>query len=167
MSVTALSWAFKAPMADATAKAVLVALADHADANATCWPGVARISVYTALGERTIERAVARLEGMGAIAVVRSDGRANRYRLMLDWAGQPPSERRPRQSDAAPPSERRGYPRQSDANPRQSDARTINNRQSNRQGTVKGNPPVAASRRHPPCGGHASRATPTDESKTR
>lgn len=90
-------------------KLVLLALADHADQNAVCYPSVARIEKYTALGRSTIFQAIGELEELGFITRLkrRARGGANTYRLhfpkvqgvqMLDSprpdAGPPPVQER-------------------------------------------------------------------------
>lgn len=81
MSNAALSWAW--PIAiTGPKKAVLVALAEHADDHGSCWPSIARLGLYSGVCERTVKRCLVDLEEDGLIQVDRSQGRTtNRYRL--------------------------------------------------------------------------------------
>lgn len=81
MSISALKWAFEYALPDPTAKFVLVALCDHADADGRCWPAVPRIIRYTSLSARAVHGAMRRLEEAGALSVVRVPGRVNEYFL--------------------------------------------------------------------------------------
>ncbi|MEV4053004.1 helix-turn-helix domain-containing protein [Amycolatopsis sp. NPDC049688] len=76
MSVEAVHWAlYDAPMPltekgkpDSTARYVLVVLADHADADGTnSYPSPLRVRWATGLDERTVTRAIARLQAAGLI----------------------------------------------------------------------------------------------------
>lgn len=89
MSNDALRWAFHLPMRDATAKAVLIALADHANGAWTCWPSVARLCQFTALGERTVRRALRRLSASGAIRLVERPRQTSLVTLVGGWRGEP------------------------------------------------------------------------------
>lgn len=66
MSVRALAWAFEQPV-DATAKLVLLALADHASEDGDCWVGMRTLEAKTSLKERAIQLACRRLEASGLI----------------------------------------------------------------------------------------------------
>lgn len=67
MSVEAITWAFKTPCGSASIKAVLVALADHADAEGIAWPCISRIVQMTELNRKTIISALAALQTLGLI----------------------------------------------------------------------------------------------------
>ena len=56
-----MTWAWSQTVGDAGAKAVLVALANFADEDGRCWPGVARLAHMTDQGERTVRRHLATL----------------------------------------------------------------------------------------------------------
>ena len=58
MSVRALSWSFALPLQDMAAKAVLHALADHADEDGKCWPSLKRIALFAGCSENTARRAL-------------------------------------------------------------------------------------------------------------
>lgn len=89
LSNDALTWAFALRMTDASAKAVLIALANHADDEGKCWPSAERLELFTALADRTVRGALHRLSTMGAIALQIRPGRAAMCRLNLSWEGQP------------------------------------------------------------------------------
>lgn len=95
MSMAALAWAFARPMTDPTAKAVLVALADHAGDDWTCWPSNRRLQDHTALSERAVRDALGRLSDMGAITAGRLSGKLTTYAIVRDWKGQTPAARAP------------------------------------------------------------------------
>lgn len=76
MSNAALRWAFQLEMRDPSAKAVLIALADHANEQWTCWPSVARLCRFTSLSERTVRRALRRLTADGLISLAERPGQS-------------------------------------------------------------------------------------------
>lgn len=92
MSNAALRWAFQLEMRDPSAKAVLIALADHANEQWTCWPSVARLCLFTALGERTVQRALRRLSADGRITLCDRHGQSRLVTLVADDT---PSQRHP------------------------------------------------------------------------
>lgn len=65
MSVYAVSWAKRQRTGDAVLKHVLIALADYADEDGFCWPSQTRIAFDTELNDRTIRRALQKLEHKG------------------------------------------------------------------------------------------------------
>lgn len=62
-------------------KLVALALLNHWSKNRETFPSVDRLARWTSLSRRSVIRALASLETKGAIAVARSQGRANRYEL--------------------------------------------------------------------------------------
>lgn len=88
MSIEMLNWAFTLKMASAADKAVLVALANHADPTGKCWPSVARLCLYTALAERTVRAVLGRLEDAGLINRTEVSGKTTRYHLNAGVQGQ-------------------------------------------------------------------------------
>src|SRR4029077_6240481 len=82
MSNAALSWAF--PIAiTGPKKAVLVALAEHADDHGICWPSLSRLALYSGVCDRAVRNAIRELEVSGLIRTQRSLGRtASRYQLV-------------------------------------------------------------------------------------
>ncbi len=104
MSNIALSWAFKCHVGNASAKAVLVYLADRADDDGTAaYPKIATIVNVTELSERTVRTALKTLQERGFIR--RGDqryarlGKGGRNRLpqycqiVWDLAGSNPTRR--------------------------------------------------------------------------
>lgn len=84
MSNIALRWAFPIPLTGPR-KAVLIAIAEHADDSGWCWPAATRISLFSGVTKRTVWDAVRDLEAAGLLVVERSDGRvSNRYRLTVN-----------------------------------------------------------------------------------
>lgn len=109
VSNAALSWAF-ALHVTGPKKAVLVALAEHADDVGGCWPSLSRLVLYSGVCERATRNALRDLERDGLIRTEQSRGRtSSRYFLTLNGASGAGSETslevRPRDdghSDPAP-----------------------------------------------------------------
>lgn len=74
MSVEALSWSFKTDAGDASAKLVLLVLANFADEDGRCWPSQKVLGQRSHLSDRTVRDALGRLEERGLIT------RSPRYR---------------------------------------------------------------------------------------
>ena len=86
MSMVALRWAFAMPLSGPK-KAVLLALADHADDDGFCWPSIDRLVLFSGVQERTARYAIRELTTTGLLTFQQSNGRtANRYHLALDLA---------------------------------------------------------------------------------
>ena len=94
MSFAALDWAFELDV-KGPQKAVLLALARHADDAGKCYPAVPRLCRMAGVHERAARLAIAKLEALGAISVDRSTGgrKSSDYVLNLDFRlhGTPPS----------------------------------------------------------------------------
>jgi len=120
MSIAALQWAFNLDLPDHTCKVVLLALADHYnDQSQCCWPSLARLQKFTGANERTVQRAIGRLEELGHVTREERAGSSSLFYLDLD---PPPSNCHPsRQADTPPPSTRRPTPVNLTGHPRQSD----------------------------------------------
>lgn len=67
LSVEAISWAFQQPVPHASAKFVLVAMANHADADMRCWPSSAHLCSQTAQDRKTVQANLQRLREWGYI----------------------------------------------------------------------------------------------------
>jgi hypothetical protein len=81
--VAGLCW--KVNFGCATAKAVAVALADHANDEGTrAYPSIKRLSDKVELHPRTVQRALRKLEAMGVISLVANGGRGPRS--TREWA---------------------------------------------------------------------------------
>lgn|SRR5262249_3877083 len=77
MSFQATNWAFRQQVGKPSAKLVLVALAEHADADGKCWPSLRSIAARTELSRDTVVRAIRLLKSKGFIRVVhRHNGRS-------------------------------------------------------------------------------------------
>jgi len=88
MSYKATNWAYDLPLTG-SAKPVLVALADMADEDNSCFPGQRKLAAMTGRSVKTIERALTYLEGMGLLSRVKRYGSngwrtSDRYVLNLD-----------------------------------------------------------------------------------
>ncbi|GHE70107.1 hypothetical protein GCM10019059_32420 [Camelimonas fluminis] len=77
MSIQAVGWALKQKIPSASAKFVLVAIANYADENGRCWPSQQALAADTSLSERSIRNAIHALEELGVIERIerrRQDG---------------------------------------------------------------------------------------------
>lgn len=77
-----------------TEKFVLLVLADHAGPDGRCSPSETRIASLVESSERTVRRAIERLEELGLVEVERRPGQNSTYRLRLDRMGFPAERRR-------------------------------------------------------------------------
>lgn len=85
MSVRALSWSFALLLPDMAAKAVLHALADHADDAGRCWPSVKRIAQWAGCNEKTARKALQRVVEMGAVRRDERKGTSDVFTIQFDW----------------------------------------------------------------------------------
>lgn len=88
MSVEAMAWAWRQRVGNPTRKAVLIALADHADNTGVCWPGHDGIAEKCEVSRRTVIRQIEQLARDGLITVEHRRGQlgrqaSNRYRLRV------------------------------------------------------------------------------------
>ena len=68
MSVEAMTWAFQVRLKPCP-KSVLVALANRADEDGYCWPGIGDLQLRTGWGVRSIQAALHELEGAGLLRI--------------------------------------------------------------------------------------------------
>jgi DNA-binding transcriptional ArsR family regulator len=100
MSLEARNWARRIGGLSIAAKAVLMALADHADAEGKAWPKLKTLAEITSMTERHVRRQIGVLEGRGLLVRedrFRKDGgqTSNIYRLAIERptpAGPPPKD---------------------------------------------------------------------------
>ena len=71
MSYKAMDWVCEQPIADPTAKFVLLMIAKHADEQWQCYPSAARLAKLTGLDSRTVRRKVAALKKQGYLFISR------------------------------------------------------------------------------------------------
>jgi pyocin large subunit-like protein len=69
MNYKAMEWAFTQPLADSSAKFLLVAIAGHAGRDLSCFPSYSRLSGMTGMSVRTITRKVTVLQEAGLVSV--------------------------------------------------------------------------------------------------
>jgi len=89
MSVRASSWAWETSRSTGSAFLVLLALADHAGQDGgDSWPSVGRLARRCRIDERTVQRAIDTLVGLGELVVEERAGPrgTNRYRLTFATA---------------------------------------------------------------------------------
>lgn len=130
MSVRALTWSFNLELADVTAKAVLHALADHADEEGKCWPSIERMVRYSGCGEKTVRRALQRLVALGLIEQQSRPGTSNVYLVKIGMTMDPGQNDTPvRATDRSErpdtPVTKSRTPVRATGHPGQSDRRTI------------------------------------------
>lgn len=87
MSIEALNWVFQLPIRNMRAKAILLALANHADKDdATCYPSLKRIGRSAGCSEQTARRILKDLERWKLVTIDREPGRVPVYTLNFDWS---------------------------------------------------------------------------------
>lgn len=67
MSIAAINWAWSQQAPTSTAKLVLVALADHANAEGECWPSMGSVASLAQCSTRQVSRCVDALEDAGLL----------------------------------------------------------------------------------------------------
>lgn len=85
MSNAALSWAFNLPITGVR-KAVLLALAEHANESGKCWPSVARLVLFSGVQDRAVRMALEAFEQHGLVTSERPKGRPAIFTLNLSAA---------------------------------------------------------------------------------
>lgn len=136
MSLEARNWARRIGGLSIAAKAVLMALADHADAEGKAWPKLKTLAEITSMTERHVRRQIGVLEGRGLVIRedrFRKDGgqTSNIYRLAIERptpAGPPPKDppsrgRRTMASDQGTPPEHSSFDKEESADTAVPDAR--------------------------------------------
>jgi AraC-like DNA-binding protein len=85
MSIAAYKAVWNFSKATGGAKLLLLALAEHADSNGRCWPGIGRLSDMVGTSERHIKRLLKELEGLCELEIKRATGRGytSEYRITL------------------------------------------------------------------------------------
>ena len=73
MSIEVLNWAWRQDVPSASAKLVLLAIADHANGDGYCWPSMKRIAGMTGLSVRQVSNHVTKLAELGLL--VKADRR--------------------------------------------------------------------------------------------
>lgn len=71
MSIKALNWAWEQHTASSGQKLVLLALADHANDDGHCWPGMGRIAEKCGMSARQVSNHVSALEACGLLEKTR------------------------------------------------------------------------------------------------
>lgn len=95
MSAEALSWAWRIELSSSQ-KIIVLALANYADQEASCYPGHERLSNMTGMSVRSVGRNLRELEAMGVFSRKRrarrnGSGRtSDRYYLDLSWKSEEP-----------------------------------------------------------------------------
>ena len=124
MSIAALNWAWAMECPNATSKLVLLALADRADDDGKCWPGMDTVAARAGVSTRQVSTHMKSLEGMGLLSRVRrrrDDGTLSGYtfrlHVQLQQFDPPEANRHWKQtstgSAASPPEAERSHHRKS------------------------------------------------------
>ena len=105
MSIAALNWAWSQQAPTSTAKLVLVALADHANADGECWPSMGAVAELAQCSTRQVARCIDALEDAGLLTRTRRRLTAGKlggytFRLAIDHKT-PTSTGHPRPVDTA------------------------------------------------------------------
>jgi len=80
MSIEALNWAWEQPVAKAANKLVLLALADHSNADGECWPSMKRIAERSDISPRHVSRAINELVDLGLVEKANRRRHGGQYR---------------------------------------------------------------------------------------
>lgn len=80
MSLEAMNWAWEQPVAKSTNKLVLLALADHANADGECWPSMKRIAERSDISPRHVSRAINELVDLGLVEKASRRRHGGQYR---------------------------------------------------------------------------------------
>lgn len=82
MSFQAMAWAIKQNVENATAKFVLIMIANYADENGRAYPSIGRLASDTSTSESTVQRALAWLEQNGRLRREKRDGKQDVLHLI-------------------------------------------------------------------------------------
>ena len=83
MSIKAMSWAWEQATTSSGAKLVLLALADHANDDGECWPGMKRIAEKCGMSARQVSNHVTNLQQAGLISTSRRCRDDHKYSTYL------------------------------------------------------------------------------------
>lgn len=87
MSIAALNWAWSQECPNATSKLVLLALADKANEDGECWPGMGTVADMAGISARQVSTHLGRLEEAGLLSrsrARRDNGTMSGYRYHLN-----------------------------------------------------------------------------------
>lgn len=87
MSIAALNWAWHQECPNATSKLVLLALADKANEDGECWPGMGTVAAMAGISARQVSTHLGRLEDAGLLSrsrARRDNGTMSGYRYHLN-----------------------------------------------------------------------------------
>tara|TARA_Y100000114_G_scaffold119266_1_gene113902 strand:+ start:328 stop:942 length:615 start_codon:yes stop_codon:yes gene_type:complete len=83
MSIKALSWAIKKNCNTPTTKLVLFILSNYADENDTCYPSEKHLGMLCGITDRQVRRCLKWLEENNFLNIERTEGKSNRYHLVI------------------------------------------------------------------------------------
>lgn len=85
MSVRVSTWVWHDTTARGNDLLVLLALADTADDDGSCWPGVSTIAAKTRLDRATVQRRLKVLQSTELVDRITRPGQSNLYRIRVPW----------------------------------------------------------------------------------
>lgn len=85
-----------------TQKLVLMSLADQANSQGICWPGIQAIAVRTCLSDRAVRKAIRDLENLGYVASQGRSGTSNHYTITPEPRSAPAPDSAPEQNAPTP-----------------------------------------------------------------
>lgn len=95
MSIEALNAVFSRTDLPPYERLVMLALADRADEEMTCWPSIADICQRTGMAERGVQNVLNRLENGGFLTIKRGGGRQVRNGYLLHISAENPASETP------------------------------------------------------------------------
>ena len=84
MSNKVSTWVWEHSMATRDARLVLVKLADIANDDGYCWPSVGLLAKQTLLAEKTVRKALQKLNEIGELQTILRPGTSSRYRISIN-----------------------------------------------------------------------------------
>ena len=84
MSISIMTYAWRVPCPNNSAKLVLMKLADHASDDGVCWPSWGHLVKHTGLSRATVARALSELEKSGFVSRESRTGTSTMYTIHLD-----------------------------------------------------------------------------------
>ena len=103
MSVHISSWVWRHQDLTPTEKLVMLCLADQANDQGVCWPGIGNIMQRTGLSDRSIQQQLYKLRKMGLVTWQIRPGHSNIYQLPIEVIHSP--ERRSPPKNPVPPND--------------------------------------------------------------
>ena len=78
-------WETDGKIIGGSSRMLMLAIADNANDHGYAWPGISHLARKTGISERQVMRVVAQCEKIGALSVIRSRNRVNKYQINLEF----------------------------------------------------------------------------------